>query len=1829
MKKNRFTIFWFIRSLALTALVLCTAIQMHAQVDGELDLSFDPGTGANSTVKAVAIQQDGKIIIGGQFNEYDGVPRRGIARLNTNGSLDESFSSFQKQLSFAAGGEVEAISLLPDGKILVGGYFNPFEGTRWFTRLNHDGSEDMTFNQGSGFNSAVEKITVQPDGKILVAGQFTEYNGTPVPNRIARLNADGSLDATFRPDALFEGLSTRNFVLQADGKVIIVNRRFNPDGSPDPEFRVEGGDVLTVQPDGKIIKQFSGQGFPLRSLFRRNDLNGNYDTGDSLLFNIGGLSSFPPKLICQEDGKIIIAMRVQPEDFDEPVALLRLNRNFKPDIDFKNVKTFNAQSGIGWIYDMAIQQDGKIVIVGGFIEVDGIARNGIVRIHSSSNNPGPIAPEPSSPPSNLTYTEITENSLRGSFVPPPQSVAGYLVLRTLREGVSVFPDDRTTYTVGSKLGNATVVHSGSGTSFEDTGLLSCGRYHYTVFAYNGSGSSINYLRRPLTSFVFTQPGDVPEASPDLCFDHRGVGMGFRTILGVSDDGKIYFNGGFGFTFNNKQITASILRLNPDGTLDESFVIDTENQQINSISFQPDGKVIIAGNFSKVNGVNRKHIARVNIDGTLDLTFDPGIGPNEIIRSTVVQPDGKIIIAGSFSAYRGFARERIARINPDGSLDTGFTPDPQILFIENTAPLLTKEGKLIGFGRYNATNTFNSMRLNSNGTLDTSFVPDYEGTPQYLQADGKIIVYGGPRVIARLNQDGKLDNSFKQVNLIQQGLGGGGGFASTIQPDGKIILFAGLSLISDGTVTRERLARLNSDGSIDPAFTPGIFEYRSNSGAASQLFVMPNEDNRILFSHESLTGYSGYKFSHYVKFVSNITAPVVLAPEPTAQPTALLFTNRTPSSFNVNFTAITPNYSKAFSFENFDEPGSATFLSSDGTLTEVANPAPNTVNSSAVVGRYVRNSQIQYDVIFYNTNTIPDATQYSEVAANKKFYVDVYTDAPIGTEIILQLETSTATPSNYPTGRHSRYKATITQNGSWHRLPFSYFDKPDAGASASITKMSILFNSNTFTGDTYFFDNLDSYSADTGGTNQTGSPTGYIALRRQGAAPTTDPADGISYAVGNTIGDGVVAYIGNQTFFAETGKQPATVYHYKIYAFNGSEASINYNQTTPLTGNVITLVNEPGAQPTNMTFSSFTATSFNVSYVLAEGNPDGYIALQRADQPTATDPEDGVTYAANSNLGESKVVYIGNQNIFNASGLTEGTTYHYKIYSFNGSGATINYRQASPLTGSQVAGIPSDGGGGGAPLPLAIVSSSIPSSAARNESSTLSITFNRNPSSAVISYGPASSVDFVASDVPMINSTGSTWTFTIPASAQSELGVRYQYKGIDELGNIESPISLIKVSYSGDGLAIPYSSFGGNQGNYRLISIPADLENKSVNGIFGDEIGNYGDREKWRMFQYEGGRTEEISGFTNLAVGRGYWLIIRDNPGKTIASGPGRSIGSVDEPVSLSNLIPGWNLIGNPYPFRLSWSDVLSVNTQPGLGPLRVYRSGNGFSDATILNGYEGAFVFAGAAGTLMYPAAKNPSVNGRIKDEGQHLRYNTIDDDDWEVRISLQSGEIVNSLAGFGMHPLASESSDVFDDFTLPRFAGYIELNHNKTLYNTHFSRDVVPASKRHEWTFMVESSEEGPVTLSWENHYFKNQRKRLILVHVERGVQIDMAMVSSYSFAGPKASFKVLYGNSEYIRENLGEQELTMIDPYPNPSSGQLTVQFFVPDQFKHQEFSLSLVDMQGRVVGSLELGALEAGYFEKFWDLTNSSNSMPSGLHVLRLSNKYSSVYKKIIFN
>lgn len=342
--------------------------------------------------------------------------------------------------------------------------------------------------------------------------------------------------------------------------------------------------------------------------------------------------------------------------------------------------------------------------------------------------------------------------------------------------------------------------------------------------------------------------------------------------------------------------------------------------------------------------------------------------------------------------------------------------------------------------------------------------------------------------------------------------------------------------------------------------------------------------------------------------------------------------------------VEPPYTKEYSFENFDDPGNATYASSTGVLTEVSNPAAISLNPSALSGKYDRSSQEQYDILVYDVTTISDASLY--VDKSKKFYMDVYTNAPVGTQIIIQLETADATASNYPTGRHSRYFASVKENGNWSRLEFSLLDQPDPGASnAGVSKMIILYDSNSFNSDTYYFDNLDSYIADTAGTTN-----------QNPSVSITNPIDNSTYSQGTNLSIDVTASDADGTvsqveFFVDGNSV-------------GVDASSPYSQSwTVVAGSsIITAVatDNGGATTTSAAVtvngqSTAGATSLHVDSIIT-GTADGGKG-KKYGTATVTVKDDIGNVVANTNVNGTFYGSFSEQGsaITNSSGVAVITT----------------------------------------------------------------------------------------------------------------------------------------------------------------------------------------------------------------------------------------------------------------------------------------------------------------------------------------------------------------------------------------------------------------------------------------------------------------------------------------------------------------------------------------------------------------------------------------------
>jgi len=191
----------------------------------QLDMSGNPVQGiarANGNVWALAIQTNGQLLVGGEFNRVTGAKRAHLMRLNTDGQADNDFAPNPNQRVFA-------VVVQPDGKILVGGSFDRIAGAqmRCIARLNSDGAIDTTFNPGLGADSSVQAVALQADGKILIGGTFHEVDGAE-RGCVARLNRDGTVDRSFAPNGI--SVVVRAIAMTSDGNILVGGGFTNIDG---------------------------------------------------------------------------------------------------------------------------------------------------------------------------------------------------------------------------------------------------------------------------------------------------------------------------------------------------------------------------------------------------------------------------------------------------------------------------------------------------------------------------------------------------------------------------------------------------------------------------------------------------------------------------------------------------------------------------------------------------------------------------------------------------------------------------------------------------------------------------------------------------------------------------------------------------------------------------------------------------------------------------------------------------------------------------------------------------------------------------------------------------------------------------------------------------------------------------------------------------------------------------------------------------------------------------------------------------------------------------------------------------------------------------------------------------------------------------------------------------------------------------------------------------------------------------------------------------------------------------------------------------------------
>jgi len=327
----------------------------------------------------------------------------------------------------------------------------------------------------------------------------------------------------------------------------------------------------------------------------------------------------------------------------------------------------------------------------------------------------------------------------------------------------------------------------------------------------------------------------------------------------------------------------------------TFISTYDYNTVRDIIQQPDGKIIIIGDFAKWCGapLTAKYIVRLNSDNSLDTTFSKNLGTGfvaiasaTVLTKVVLQDDGKILILGGFSAFNGTSVKGIIRLNYDGTLDTGFAANIGSSNNIPTALALQPDGKIILGGAapfyWNGANRSSILRLNSNGTIDSSFTRTYATGPSdkivqqvSVQSDGKILyafsdvvyLYGS---FGRLNTDGTLDTAFN-TNLgtgaefydSEFGLTGTRVTCMAIRSDGKIIIGGPFQYWND-VDGAGGLVLLNSDGTVSALWNQydtvsGYFPYSITLQSNGKFFTTNSQSNDTLQRHNA-SGTKDVSFS---------------------------------------------------------------------------------------------------------------------------------------------------------------------------------------------------------------------------------------------------------------------------------------------------------------------------------------------------------------------------------------------------------------------------------------------------------------------------------------------------------------------------------------------------------------------------------------------------------------------------------------------------------------------------------------------------------------------------------------------------------------------------------------------------------------------------------------------------------------------------------------------------------------------------------------------------------------------------------------------------------
>jgi uncharacterized delta-60 repeat protein len=898
---------------------------------GKVDYEYNPGAGANGPVHALTLQSE-RTVFGGAFTSVDNANFTRIARLQVSGGIDLSFNS-----GAGANGDVLAVAAQPDGRIYIGGSFGTVDNTPRgrIARLNADGSHDaFAFNPPSGANSTVRAIAVQSNGKIVIGGDFTQVNGV-ARTRLARLNDNGTLDGAFAPaiDGAVHAVAVQTdgkiviggAFVDVSGKPRGHVARLNTDGSLDETFDPGlGADgnvyALGLAPGGKVVIGGAFTSFDNTGRLRiaRLTSDGALDTD----FNVGaGANSNVLAIAVNVTGRIVIGGEFTAVDGVARGRLARLRASGALDTGFDPGAGANAA-----IRTVALQSDTAILIGGDFTLIDGVPRNRIARIHGDERantvtvdlaNSSITAIENAGPAqvnvlrignTNLDFTVslvVTNGPGPNGATAGSDFVATNLSLHFSPGDVSRFVnipilDDTQIETdeiisvyftnasanldlAGSSSGTITIVDNEQSFRFlnDQYGVSESEPFAGITVVREGlrngtvsvqlsasDGSAISPGDFLATNIVLTFTNNEARKTIQLPIVQDRIQEPMETVaLALSNP----VGGGLGTP------SSALLYITDDvipGSVDVTFNPGVgASGRVRSIAMAPDGKVVLGGSFTNFDNAPRKYLARLNADGSHDLTFNPGIGPNSVVLAVSTLSDGRVILGGGFTSYNSnTVYRRVARLGTSGALDLNFNQSSGFNAAVNAVASQSNDRVVAGGGFNQPSRGVTQLRLD--GSVDTSFDPG-AGANGPVHAvitttNGEVFIGGsftmvggqlGPdgistRCVARLrpgtgvSAQTTFDSGFA-ITAITNGTV----FAVALQSDGKVL--AGGDFYLNTSSAKVNIARFNPDGSLDSSFDAG-------AGPNGPVYAVGVQQNGRVVVGGDFTRFDGYTRNRYAR-----------------------------------------------------------------------------------------------------------------------------------------------------------------------------------------------------------------------------------------------------------------------------------------------------------------------------------------------------------------------------------------------------------------------------------------------------------------------------------------------------------------------------------------------------------------------------------------------------------------------------------------------------------------------------------------------------------------------------------------------------------------------------------------------------------------------------------------------------------------------------------------------------------------------------------------------------------------------------------------------------